>query len=96
MYIFAEDDPSIGETIAPTVTTMEDANGNLASVYQMTEGPSKKSLLIQPDGAPSGLFRTEQIIEFTKDRDGTGRDELIANVEWQISQNFPPEYTWNF
>ena len=50
------------------VTTMEDANGNLASVYQMTEGPSKKSLLIQPDGAPSGFFRTEQIIEFAKDR----------------------------
>jgi hypothetical protein len=47
---------------------MEDANGNLASVYQMTEGPSKKSLLIQPNGAPSGFFRTEQIIEFAKDR----------------------------
>ena len=27
---------------------------------------------------------------------GTGRDEQIANVAWQISQNFPPEYTWNF
>jgi hypothetical protein len=62
MYIFDEDDPSIGDTIAPMATTMEDANGNLASVYQMTEGPSKKSLLIQPDGAPSGFFRTEQII----------------------------------
>jgi len=68
MYIFDEDDPSIGDTIAPMVTTMKDANGNLASVYQMTEGPSKKSLLIQPDGAPSGFFRTEQIIEFAKDR----------------------------
>jgi hypothetical protein len=68
MYIFDEDDPSIGDTIAPMVTTMEDANGNLASVYQMTQGPSKKSLLIQPDGVPSGFFRTEQIIEFAKDR----------------------------
>jgi hypothetical protein len=27
---------------------------------------------------------------------GTGRDEQIANVAWQISQNFPLEYTWNF
>jgi hypothetical protein len=33
MYIFDEDDPSIRDTIAPTVTTMEDANKNLASVY---------------------------------------------------------------
>jgi hypothetical protein len=33
MYIFDEDAPSIGDTIAPTVTTMEDANGNLALVY---------------------------------------------------------------
>ena len=37
MYIFDEDDPSIGDIIAPMVTTMEGANGNLASVYQMTE-----------------------------------------------------------
>ena len=68
MYIFDEDDPSIGDTIAPMVTTMEDANGNLAPVYQMTKGPSKKPLLIQPNGAPSGFFRTKQIIEFATDR----------------------------
>jgi hypothetical protein len=28
MYIFDKDDPSIGDTAAPTVTTMEDTNGN--------------------------------------------------------------------
>jgi hypothetical protein len=27
---------------------------------------------------------------------GTCQGEQIANVDWQISQNFPPEYTWNF
>ena len=26
---------------------------------------------------------------------GTGRDEQIANVAWQLSYYFPPEYTWN-
>ena len=26
---------------------------------------------------------------------GTGRDEKIANVAWQLSHYFPPEYTWN-
>ena len=59
-YIFDEDDPSIGDTIAPMVTTMEDANGNLALVYHMTEGPSKKSLLILKSGKKNysrGLVR---------------------------------------
>jgi hypothetical protein len=27
---------------------------------------------------------------------GTCRDEQIANAAWQISQNFPPDDTWNF
>ena len=68
MYILDGDDPSIGGTIAPMVTTMDDTNGNLALVYHMTEGPSKKALLIQPDNVPSGFFRTEQTIEFAKCR----------------------------
>jgi hypothetical protein len=41
------------------------------------------------DLAESAFFSNFDLI-------GTYRDKQIANVEWQISQNFPPEYTWNF
>jgi hypothetical protein len=40
------------------------------------------------DLAESAFFSNVDLI-------GTGRDEQIANVAWQISYNFPPEYTWN-
>jgi hypothetical protein len=41
------------------------------------------------DLAESAFFSNVDLI-------GTGRDEQIANVARQISQNFPPENTWNF
>jgi hypothetical protein len=41
------------------------------------------------DLAESAFFSNVDLI-------GTGRDEQIANAAWQISQNFPLEYTWNF
>ena len=41
------------------------------------------------DLAESAFFSNVDLI-------GTGRDEQIANVEWQISQSFPSGYTWNY
>ena len=40
------------------------------------------------DLAESAFFSNVDLI-------GTGRDEQIANVAWQLSYYFPPEYTWN-
>ena len=41
------------------------------------------------DLAESAFFSGVEMI-------GISRDEQIANVEWQISQNFLSGYTWNF
>jgi hypothetical protein len=65
---------------------------------RIPEPPSARTALLKEqilgdqnnrDLAESAFFSNVDLI-------GTGRDEQIANVAWQISQNFPLEYTWKF
>jgi hypothetical protein len=50
-----------------------------------------------PPSARTALLKEQRLEHLAKsaffsnvDLIGTGRDEQIANVGWQISQNFPP------